>query len=159
LSSIVEAPLAAGTEASLGTTAAEIGEAAISAAMRRALVRAVGRLIFSEAFGYALNWATNYINESEDIPSSLQKAWNGLMIALMIYGGVKLVRQGIKAFRNVGSANFRLQIQALEKELETGLRAERAELSNAEAAAEAEIEAGAAQKFKQATSPGEPKGT
>ncbi len=128
LASLVEAPLSAGLGAEASTAAAEIGEQAINAAMRKALYTAVKKFVISELFAQALNWATSYINDSPDIPQSLKSAWNGLTIALMIYGGTKLVRQGIKSFKTVGSANFRAQIEYLEKELQAGVRGGESEL-------------------------------
>ena len=150
LGALVAAPLAAGLEASGSSAAAELGEQAISAAMRRALYLALRKFVINEAIGEILNRISYFMNSDPDVPEGLKKAWNGLMIALLVYGGTKLVRQGIKAYRNVGGAALKAQLAALEKELDAGVRGGKTELSASEAAAEAEIKSNTTEKFQQA---------
>lgn len=151
LSSLVSAPLIAGTEAAGTTAAAEIGEAAITAAMRRALFIALRKFVISEVIGETLNRISYYVNSDPDVPEGLKKAWNGLMIALLIYGGTKLVRQGIKAYRNIGTGALRAEVENLEKQLDAQVSGVKSDVSASEAAAEAEIEKGTTEKFKEAT--------
>jgi hypothetical protein len=162
LASLIEAPLTAGLEAEGSTAAAELGQAAINAAMRKALYIAVKKFVISEAVAQGLNWASDYINKSPDIPQSLKSAWNGFMIALMVYGFGKMAREGIKAFRNAGTPDFRAHIAQLEQELETGLRSGETEVSSAQAAAEAtaeaEVEQATTGKFKEVVGPEAPSG-
>lgn len=149
LGSLVAAPLAAGLEASGSSAAAELGEQAISAAMRRALYVALRKFVINEAIGEILNRISYFMNSDPDVPEGLKKAWNGLMIALLLYGGTKLVRQGIKAYKNVGGAALKAQLAALEKELDAGVRGGKTEVSASEAAAEAEIKESTTEKFQQ----------
>lgn len=161
LAELVAAPLVAPLEVEGSSAVAKLGEQAIAAEIRREVLKAVLKFVFSEALGQVLNWATDYVMNSKDISEEDKEAWNGLMVVLMIYGATQLVRSGFRAFRKLGTASFRAEIETLEKELETGVATSKAELSGprdaAEAAAEAEVEKLTAEKFQHETG-GEPGG-
>lgn len=147
LASLVAAPMIAATEAGTSTAAAELGQAAINAAVRKALVSALKKFIVQEAIGEGLGRLTYHINDDPDVPEGLKKAWNGLMVAVLIYGVGKTVQQGVKAFKNRGSVKFRQQLAQLEEQLEAETRAGRT-TSAAEEAAEADIRRRTREKFE-----------
>ena len=150
LGSLVAAPLMAGTEAAGSTAASQVGRAAVNAAIRQALVRALKKFIVTELIGEGLGRATYYINDDPDVPQAVKTAWNGLMVVLLIYGVGKTATQGIKAFRNLGSAAFRAEVAALEAELIAQGRGAKTELSAAEEAAQADIRRRTGEKFQAA---------
>ncbi len=148
LGSLVAAPMAAATEASGSVAAAELGQAAINAAVRKALVQALKRFIIQEAIGEGLGRITYYVNDSPDVPDWLKKAWNGLMIALLIYGLSKTVRAGFKSLRNSPTAKFNAELAALEASLEAEVKPGATKVNaTAEAAAEADIKQKTKQEF------------
>ncbi len=149
LASVVAAPLLAGGEAAAGTAGTLGGRAAINAAMRQALTTALKRFVISETIGEVLGRATYYINDDENIPDELKTTWNGLMLALLIYGIGSTVKQGIKSFRNRGSVRFRQQLALLEEELEAESRAAgQAGETAAEHAAQSEVRHMAEEQFR-----------
>lgn len=139
LATVVAAPFIGAGEAFFGTAATQFGRQAVTAAARRALYVALRRFILSEAIGEALGRATFYINDDESVPDELKTAWNGLMVALLIYGVGSTVRQGIKSFRNRGSVQFRKQLELLEAEIDKEIKAGRGKASAAESAALVEV--------------------
>ncbi len=151
LASLVAAPLMAGAEAGAVEVAGGVTEAAVNAAVRRALLTAIRRFAVSEAIGEILNRISYHLNES-DAPEGVKKAWSYLMWALLIFGAGKVTRQGIRAFKNVGSAAFRAELEALEKEIETQAKSRKAEVSEAEAAAEADIKKQTEENFREKVS-------
>ena len=153
LATVIAAPLGAGVEASGAEVAGGVTEAAVNQAMRRALMTALRKFVVTEAIGEILNRISYYLNASDDVPESVKTAWNGLMLALLIFGAGKLVRQGIKSYKSLGSVAFRQAVADLEREIEAQAKTGKTEMSGAEAAAEAEIEKQTAEKFRTKVAP------